>query len=94
MTVKTSWWTYYVFQLDFKKANPIVSSINNIVKAVNSLSFISNLISCFILAMVVRFINKKIASLQYGKEGVDATFKVNKLVTASHVTITLAFLIV
>ena len=62
-----------------------------LLKSVNALGFISNLISCAILVLVMRLLHIKTNSVQIGKETVNEKNTVNLVVTGSHIIITLAF---
>ena len=52
---------------------------------------VTNLISCLILAMVIWLVVKMSRQVQVGMGAVAAKNKVNTLVTASHIGVTLAY---
>ena len=50
---------------------------------------ITNIISCLILALVLRLIYKMTRTVEMGREEVDAKLAINSLVTGSHICVTL-----
>ena len=63
-------------------------------KAVESLTVISSVIAVVILVLVLRLLRKLTNSVVVGKDSVNEKQKINKLVTASHIIVILAFAIV
>ena len=64
------------------------------LKAVDSLTVISSVIAVVILILVLRFLQKLANSVVVGKDSANEKQKINKLVTASHIIVILAFAIV
>jgi hypothetical protein len=58
---------------------------------IDTLGLISNLISCLILALVMRLLHKRTSSVELGRGEASEKSKINSFVTASHIGVTLAF---
>jgi len=74
-----------------KEANHYEDIATSLFKAVEILGPVTNLISCLILALVMRHVYLLSKQVQAGSDTVAAKRKVNSLVTASHIGVTIAF---
>jgi hypothetical protein len=88
--VEGSKYEYYIAHLSKSEATHYRRIALPLEKTMNSLGPLTNLISCFILTMVVYKVVKLSKQVQVGKDAVAAKNKINTLVTASHVGVTLA----
>ena len=52
---------------------------------------ISNFLACIILVLVVRLLTRMTKSIEVGKDKIDRKNKINSLVTATHILVTLAY---
>jgi len=77
--------------LNPEEANHYYDIIASISLAVKILGPVTNLISCLILALAMRHIYRLSKQVKVGKTAVAAKQKVNTLVTASHIGVTLAY---
>ena len=82
---------YYLFHFELEEANHYFNITNALNTAVDILGPVTNLISCLILAMVIWLVVKMSRQVQAGNGAVAAKNKVNTLVTASHIVVTLAY---
>ena len=74
-----------------EEANHYEDISNSLFEAVEILGPVTNLISCLILALVMRHIHRLSKQVKVGSDTVAAKRKVNTLVTVSHIGVTLAF---
>jgi hypothetical protein len=77
--------------LELKKANHYNDIAFSLFKTIEILGPVTNLISCLILALVIRHIYKLSKQVQAGSDTVAEKRKMNTLVTASHIGVTLAY---
>ena len=84
---------YYYDQRKSKEYNHYNNISNALFKTIEILCALTNLISCSILTLVIRLIYKLSKRTVVGREVVQAKNKVNAIMTASHVGVTLAFTI-
>ena len=77
--------------LKLKEASHYSDISLSLFKTVEILGPVTNLISCLILALVIRHIYRLSKQVQAGSDTVAAKRKVNTLVTASHIGVTLAY---
>jgi len=89
--VEYSRFVYYVLHREREEANHYWKISNALFSVVDILGPVTNLISCLILALVVRHIYRLSNQVQAGSDTVAAKRKVNMIVTASHIGVTLAF---
>ena len=64
-----------------------------LLRTIDLLALVCNLVSCTILALVMRLLHKRTKSIKLGSDAVNQKNKINKLVTGSHICVTLAFAI-
>ena len=85
---------YYNYESEIESANHYFDTENALFKAVEILGPVTNLISCMILALVIRFIYKLSKRVETGKETAAVASKLNALVTGSHIGVTLVYTVV
>ena len=81
---------YYDYAKEYEKAKHLYSKVIALQNTVETIGPITNLISCLILALVMRHIYKMSKQAGSNGENFTAKSKVNVLVTCSHIVITLA----
>ncbi len=82
---------YYSVRFKLEEANHYFNISQTLFKTIEILGPVTNLISCLILAMVIRLVVRMSRQVQAGMGVVAAKNKINTLVTASHIGVTLAF---
>ncbi len=97
ISIVTAWivevarYAYYKLNLKLEEANHYDNIRSALFMTVEILGPVTNLISCLILAMVIWLVVKMSRQVQAGMGGVASKNKVNTLVTASHISVTLAY---
>ena len=77
--------------LELEEAEHLHEIESALFKTIEVLAPATNLISCLILALVIRYIYKLSEQVEVGRDTATAKSKVNALVTGSHIGVTLAY---
>jgi hypothetical protein len=64
---------------------------NKLLHTIDALALISNLLSCIILGLVVRLLNKLTEEVRVNRDSAVKRRRLSKFVTASHISITLMY---
>ncbi len=89
--VESANYGFFELNLKLEEANHYDNIRSSLFKTVEILGPVTNLISCLILAMVIWLVVRMSRQVQLGMGAVAANNKVNTIVTASHIGVTLAY---
>ena len=92
-SVEVAKFEYFKMNSMFHEANPYEGMTDALFKTIEILGPTTNLISCLVLALVIRHIYKISQQVELGRDIVTAKNKVNVLVISSHIGVTLAYTI-
>ena len=92
-SVESAKFEYFKMNSMIYEANPYEGISDALFKTIEILGPTTNLISCLILSLVIRYIYKITQQVELGRNSVTTKNKVNMLVTSSHIGVTLAYTI-
>lgn len=88
--IEAARYQYYSFHQD-QRALDYAGISTGLLSTIDSLGLICNIISCTILALVMRLLHQRTKSARLSTDQANSKNSVNKFVTSCHIGVTLAF---